>query len=137
MRSGRFLTLLGILGVASAMATGGCAKKEDAPTPAGGGKINVTTASAEAKAEFLRGRDLYEKSQDTESRVHFQKAVSLDPNFAWAELSLANAAPAGGAEFFDHLHKAVALAGKASNGEKLLILATEAAATGNPAACCR
>jgi tetratricopeptide (TPR) repeat protein len=141
MRPGRLLTLLGILGVAAGMATGGCAKKEvspspaaeaEAPTPIGDGKIPVTTASAEAKSEFLQGRELYEKSRDTDSRPHFQKALSLDPNFAWAELALANAMQ-NGAEFFDHLHKAVALADKASNGERLLILATEAAATANPA----
>ena len=141
MRPGRLLILLGILGVAAGMVTGGCAKKEaapspaaeaEAPTPVGGEKIPVTTASAEAKAEFLLGRDMYERSLDTESRAHFQKAVSLDPNFARAELALANAS-ATRAEFFDHLHKAVALADKASNGEKLLILATEAGATANPA----
>ena len=141
MRPGRLLILLGILGVAAGMVTGGCAKKgaapspaaeAEAPTPVGGEKIPVTTASAEAKAEFLQGRDLYEKSLDTDSRAHFQKAVSLDPNFAWAELSLANASP-NGEEFFDHLHRAVALADKASNGERLLILATEARATANSA----
>ena len=136
----RLLTLLGILGVAAATVTGGCAKEEaaapvptaeaKAPTPAGGGKISVTTVSAEAKAEFLQGRDLYEKSLDTDSLAHFRKAISLDPNFAWAELALANAMGTGG-EFFDHLHKAVALADKASNGEKLLILAAEAGATAN------
>jgi len=121
-------------------ATGGCAKKEEAqpaaaveapaPTPAGGGKIPVTTASAEAKTEFLQGRDNFEKLLITDSIAHFQKAVSLDPNFAWAELALANSAPTG-KEFFEHLHKAVALAEKASNGEKLLILATEAGANAN------
>ncbi|HEY6931689.1 MAG TPA: tetratricopeptide repeat protein, partial [Thermoanaerobaculia bacterium] len=142
MPPGRSLTLVGFLGVAAGMAIGGCAKKEvapspaaeaQAPTPAGGGKIPVTTASAEAKAEFLQGRDMYEKSLDTDARAHFQKAVSLDPNFAWAELALANTAPTRG-EFFDHLHKALVLAGadKASNGEKLLILANEALATANP-----
>src|SRR6185295_7060623 len=38
-----------------------------------------------------------------------------------------------GKEFFDHLKKAVALADKASNGEKLLILGNEAGANGNAA----
>src|SRR5262249_11246527 len=119
----------------------GCAKKEAAataetapasqPTPAGSGKIPVTTASAEAKAEFLKGRDNFEKLLITDSIAHFQKAASLDPNFAWAELALANSAPTG-KEFFEHLHKAVALADKASNGEKLLILATEAGANNQP-----
>jgi tetratricopeptide (TPR) repeat protein len=132
---GLFLTL----GVASGLAIAGCAKKEApapeaaavvAPTPAGGGKISVTTASAEAKTEFLQGRDLAEKLRITDSVAHFQKAASLDPSFASAELSLANSAPTG-KEFFEHLNKAVALADKASNGEKLLILATEAGANNN------
>ena len=95
----------------------GCAKKEapalprpprrQPPTPADGGKIPVTTSSAEAKAEFLQGRDMVEKLLVTDSIAHFQKAVSLDPNFALAELRLADSAPTG-KEFFEHLHKAVA-----------------------------
>ncbi|HEY6147734.1 MAG TPA: tetratricopeptide repeat protein, partial [Thermoanaerobaculia bacterium] len=127
------LVLVLAAAAAGAMATG-CAKQEAPapaanvnavqPTPVGGGKIPITTASADAKAEFLQGRDLTEKLQITDSVPHFQKAVSLDPNFAWAELSLANSAPTG-KEFFEHLNKAVALAEKASNGEKLLILAAQ------------
>jgi tetratricopeptide (TPR) repeat protein len=129
-----------VLGVAAGLATGGCAKTETpapeatnqaaAPTPAGGGKIPVTTSSAEARAEFLQGRDLAEKLLITDSNAHFAKAASLDPSFAWAELSLATSAPTG-KEFFEHLNKAVSLADKASNGEKLLILATEAGANNN------
>ncbi len=136
----RPLGLFLMLGLAAGLSASGCAKKEAPapettaqaaePTPAGGGKIPVTTASAEAKTEFLAGRDLVEKLLITDSTAHFQKAVSLDPNFAWAELALANSSP-NGKEFFDHLHKAVSLADKASNGEKLLILATEAGANNN------
>jgi tetratricopeptide (TPR) repeat protein len=126
-----------MLAVAAGVATSACAKKE-APAPAAetqatppeGGKIPVTTASAEAKTEFLQGRDLSEKLRITDSIAHFEKAASLDPNFALAELSLANSAPTG-REFFEHLGKAVSLADKASNGEKLLILATEAGANNN------
>lgn len=142
MRRNRRLGIL-IGAIAAVSVAGGCAKKEApeasspskapaaAPTPAGGGKIPVTTASAEAKAEFLQGRDNFEKLLVTDSIAHFEKAVSLDPDFAWAELALANAAPTG-KEFFDHLHKAVALADKASSGEKLMILAAEAGANANP-----
>jgi tetratricopeptide (TPR) repeat protein len=139
MPRSRSLGLFLMLGVATSLAIGGCAKEEAPapaaaavvePTPAGGGKIPVTTASAEAKTEFLQGRDLAEKLRITDSVAHFQKAASLDPSFAWAELSLANSAPTG-KEFFEHLNKAVALADKASNGEKLLILATEAGANNN------
>ena len=119
MRINRFPTLVLVLGVVAGLATADCAKKEapapeaasaaPAPTPAGGGKIPVTTSSAEAKTEFLQGRDLAEKLRITDSVAHFQKAASLDPSFAWAELSLATSAPTG-KEFFEHLNKAVALA---------------------------
>ncbi|HEY5838697.1 MAG TPA: tetratricopeptide repeat protein, partial [Pyrinomonadaceae bacterium] len=94
-------------------------------------KIPITTSSEEARKAFLQGRDLNEKLLIQDSITHFDKAISLDPNFAWAELSRANVSPTGN-EFFDHLKKAVSLAGKASNGEKLLILSTEAGANGNP-----
>jgi len=138
MRQYQPLALFLTLGVAAGVATAGCAKKEaaapaaeaKAPTPAGGGKIPVTTSSAEAKAEFRQGRDMVDKLLITDSVQHFKKAASLDPNFAWAELSLATSAPTG-TEFFDHLKKAVSLADKASNGERLLILATEAGANNN------
>lgn len=142
MRRNRFLEPLLVLGLIAGWSQAGCAKRETPapaqttrapePTPAGGGKIPVTTSSAEAKAEFLKGRDDFEKLLITDSIAHFQKAVSLDPGFAWAELSLANSAPTG-KEFFEHLHKAVSLADKASNGEKLLILAAEAGANADPA----
>ena len=142
MRRNRFLEPLLVLGLAAGWSEGGCAKKDTPtpaqtarapePTPAGGGKIPVTTSSGEAKAEFLKGRDNLEKLLITDSIAHFQKAVSLDPGFASAELALANSAPTG-KEFFEHLQKAVGLADKASNGEKLLILATEAGANANPA----
>jgi tetratricopeptide (TPR) repeat protein len=142
MRPIRFLSLFFLLAVAVAAATTfACAKKEAAapvaesqpsasPAPADGGKIPVTTASAEAKTAFLEGRDLAEKLRITDSHAHFEKAVSLDPNFALAELNVATSAPTG-KDFFDHLGKAVSLADKASNGERLLILQTEAGANAN------
>ena len=54
------------------------------------GKIAVTTSSEEARKEFLAGRDLAEKLRITDSIAHFDKAISLDPNFALAELNRAN-----------------------------------------------
>jgi len=94
------------------------------------GKIVVTTASEAAKKEFLQGRELAEKLQAQDSIQHFDKAIALDPNFALAELSRANAAPSP-KDFFEHLRKAVALSAKVSDGERLLILATEAGANGD------
>jgi tetratricopeptide (TPR) repeat protein len=127
------------LTLVAGVAIGGCAKQQPAEAPAvstaasapaDAGKIPVTTTSAEARTAFLEGRDKSEKLLVTESIQHFEKAVSLDPAFALAELSLANSAPTG-REFFEHLGKAVSLADKASNGERLLILATEAGANNN------
>lgn len=137
----RFMFLLLALFATAAAMFIGCANVEPNSTgssaasstePNGAGKIPITTSSDEARKAFLQGRDLNEKLLIQDSIAHFDKAISLDPNFAWAELSRANVSPTG-KEFFDHLKKAVSLADKASNGEKLLILGTEAGANGNPA----
>jgi tetratricopeptide (TPR) repeat protein len=128
-----FLTAIIALGV---VALSGCAKVEEGKGPvatktdSGGGKIPVTTTSEEARKEFLQGRDLAEKLLIQDSIQHFDKAISLDPNFALAELNRANVSPTAN-EFFDHLKKALSLADKSSSGEKLLILATEAGANAN------
>jgi tetratricopeptide (TPR) repeat protein len=137
MRTSRFLGLSSLLAAAVIFMGIGCAQKEapapaasaeaTTPKPAGDGKVPITTSSAEAKAEYEQGRTLVDNLKITESAPHFQKAVELDPNFATAELALANSSPTGTA-FFEHLDKAVGLADKASNGEKLLILAAQAGA---------
>ncbi|PYX44136.1 MAG: hypothetical protein DMG83_14825 [Acidobacteria bacterium] len=94
-----------------------------------GGKIPITTSSEEARKEFLTGRDLSERLLAQESLPHFDKALALDPEFASAELARAVSSPTT-KEFFEHQKKAVSLASKASNGEKLLIMANEAGANG-------
>jgi len=96
------------------------------------GKIAITTASEEARKEFLAGRDLSEKLRITDSIQHYDKAIALDPNFALAHLNRANASPTA-REFFDHLKHAVTHSDKASDGERMLIQAAEAGANGNPA----
>ena len=57
------------------------------------GKIPVTTSSEEARKAFLAGRDLSEKLRITDSIAHYDKAISLDPNFALAELTRAQVSP--------------------------------------------
>jgi len=96
-----------------------------------GEKIPVTTSSEEARKEFLTGRDLSERLLGQDALQHFDKALALDPEFASAELGRANNSPTA-KDFFEHLKKAVALSGKTSNGEKLLILANQAGANGVP-----
>ena len=140
-RQGSKLVLLAAVFALCAAALSGCAAPPSGPSgevskslaPAGtaAGKIPVTTASEEARNEFLQGRDKAERLLAQDSIQHFDKAISLDPNFALAELGRANASQTA-KEFFDHLKKAVALADKAPEGERLLILATEAGANGNP-----
>ena len=139
MQRNRSLVLFLAIVFAAVVALSGCAKVEEGKGPvaakstsADSGKIPVTTSSEEARKEFLQGRDLSEKLLIQDSIQHFDKAISLDPSFALAELNRANVSPTG-KEFFDHLKKAVSLADKASNGEKLLILGNEAGANGNAA----
>jgi tetratricopeptide (TPR) repeat protein len=137
MRTSRFLGLSSLVIAALGLVSAGCARKEGpapaasaeaaTPKPAGDGKIPITTSSPEAKAEYEQGRTLVDNLKITDSAAHFQKAVELDPNFALAEMALANSSPTGTA-FFEHLNKAVALVDKVSNGEKLLILANQAGA---------
>jgi tetratricopeptide (TPR) repeat protein len=100
-------------------------------TTAKNGKIPVTTSSDEARKEYLAGRDLSEKLRITDSIAHYDKAISLDPNFALAELNRAQVSPSA-KEFFEHLKKAVSLSDKASDGERMLIEAAEAGANGDP-----
>jgi tetratricopeptide (TPR) repeat protein len=94
------------------------------------GKVPLTTKSEDARKEYLQGRDLSEKLLAQDSLQHFDKAIALDPDFATAELARANNSPTA-KEFFEHLNKAVALADKASDGEKLFILANQAGANGD------
>lgn len=134
----RFPILLLMLAVAlAAIVLAGCATTEGGnpsvtTTAADTGKIPVTSSSEEAKKEFLAGRDLAEKLRITDSLQHYDKAISLDSNFATAELNRATSSPTA-KEFFDHLKKAVTLSDKASKGERLLILGAEAGADGNAA----
>jgi tetratricopeptide (TPR) repeat protein len=138
-RQGSTLFLFAAVLVLGAAALSGCAPAGEvantsapAPSPAastGGGKIPVTTSSEEARKEFTQGRDMAERLLAQDSLQHYDKAISLDPNFALAELGRANASQSA-KEFFDHLKKAVDLSGKASEGERLLILATQAGANG-------
>ena len=129
------LTLLALLAMI-VLALAGCQQTESGSASASNGtankngKIPITTSSEEARKEYLAGRDLQEKLRITDSIQHFDKAISLDPNFALAELNRANVSPTA-IEFFDHLKKAVTLSDKASDGERMLIQAAEAGANGN------
>jgi tetratricopeptide (TPR) repeat protein len=103
----------------------GCTTQKDT------GKVPITTSSEEAKKEFLLGRDLVERTLVQKSIGHFESAIAKDANFAMAYLRLAQTSQTA-KPFLENLKKAVALADKASNGERLMILAFEAGVNGNP-----
>jgi tetratricopeptide (TPR) repeat protein len=122
-----------ILVVLSAAIFSACNKSGDTRSSASasdGGKIPVTTKSDEARKEFLEGQSLADRLLGQESIQHFDKAIALDPDFASAEMARANSSPTT-EEFFDHLKKAVSLADKTSQGEKLVILSGQAGTNGD------
>ena len=95
------------------------------------GVMTVTTDSKEALAKFEEGRELWEKLRGLEALQYFQEAIALDSNFALAYLHMAFTSQSA-KDFFADLDKAVALADKVSEGERLWILGSEAGANGDP-----
>lgn len=102
----------------------GCTKQVD------DGKINVTTSSESAKAEFQKGRDLFEKLRARESLQFFENAIKEDKNFAMAYFyhALANPTNKG---FFEDLDNALKNSEKSSEGEQLFIKSLKAGVDGN------
>jgi tetratricopeptide (TPR) repeat protein len=115
---------LACLAVPAVLASYGPAAAQSA---GGAGKIPVTTASAEAKQQYLKGRTLGENLRAHDSREILKQAAAKDPGFALAHYSLAQNSPTA-KEFFGHLKQAVALSDKASEGERLMILGLQAGA---------
>jgi len=91
--------------------------------------LPITTNSSEARDLYLQGRNLSERLRFAESFSYFEKAVSLDTNFALAYLSLAFAAN-NPVDRFAFLDKAKSKIDLVSEGEQLLILGTEAGFVG-------
>jgi len=98
-----------------------------AQTSGGSGKIPVTTSSVEAKQQYVKGRTLGENLRAYDSREFLTQAAAKDPGMALAHYNLALNAPTA-KDFFEHLKRAVALADKASEGERLMILGLQAGA---------
>jgi tetratricopeptide (TPR) repeat protein len=92
--------------------------------------VPITTSSEEARALYLEGRALAEALRANEARPKLEAAVAKDPDFAIAHLALSGVAP-NGQIFFDEVKRAAALASKASEGERHLILGTEAGTRGD------
>ena len=101
------------------------------PSPIAGA-IPLSTASDEARRLYLEGRALSEQLRAHDGRKLFEQAAAKDPTFAMAHYQLA-ANSATAKDFFSHLKEASALADRASEGERLMILALEAGGNANPA----
>lgn len=96
------------------------------------GAVPITSGSEEARRLYLEGRALSEQLRAHDGRVLYEQAARTDPSFALAHYQLAvNAATAK--DFFAHLKEALALEGKISEGERLMIRAAEAGGNANPA----
>jgi len=94
--------------------------------------VPVTTASAEARRHFEAGLKQFDNLRSPDARRHFEQAVAEDSSFAlaYAYLAMTEATAKG---FFDRVSRAAALADRASDGERLMILALQAGANANPA----
>src|SRR5689334_21734822 len=100
------------------------------------GKIPLTTKSEEARAAYLKGRDLFERLKFADAREQFKRAVELDPAFAMAQLQLANTLPTA-REFNETVAQAQAVSASASKGEQMQIAAGVAGAHGDNTEQCR
>jgi len=92
------------------------AQKHPAPVM----KLPVTTASEEAREQFMSGMHATDMGRLIDARGYFEKAVQKDPAFAFAYLALANASNSL-TEFTTNLKKAEEAASGASREEQLLI----------------
>jgi len=122
MRGVRLLVALAAMISAGACATTGIgtttAASDQAPMA-----IPLSTQSATARAEFLRGvQDLDVEHAPQMSRDHFNRAIAADPNFALGHLYAAYAAPSVDG-YRNHLDEAVRLAPNATAAEQLWIRA--------------
>lgn len=99
-------------------------------TQSPGNEMSITTSSKEALNFFLTGRDKLENIESVAAASFFDKAIQKDPDFAMAYLYRSQSG--GGFNVFrQNLDKAVSLANKVSEGEKLQILSFQASADGN------
>jgi tetratricopeptide (TPR) repeat protein len=94
-------------------------------------KVPITTSSKAALENFLKGRSLAENLQGQEAIAYYQKAVEEDSNFAMAYLNLSFVVPSAKG-FFANYNKALELVDGVSDGERLILKATEAGVNGDP-----
>ncbi len=94
-------------------------------------EIPITTQSEEALEVFLQARQLGDNLRFDEARELYSQAIEKDPDFALAHWARALTATSN-KDLKEHLSRAVALAPNVSEGERLLIEASQASADNKP-----
>lgn len=132
-------TIASTVGLLAAGLILSCAEAERPPAegtpveaPDSRDKIPITTRSDDAYDLYLAGRNLSDRLRPSEARERYLEALTHDRHFALAHLALANSASTA-REFFDSMSRALALTDVVSDGERLMILAQDAAVRGDPA----
>jgi tetratricopeptide (TPR) repeat protein len=105
--------------------------KDATGSTANKGKVPVSTKSEEARKFYVKGQEYGDQLRFHEARQLFQQAAAKDPDFAMAHHNLALNSPTT-KETREHINQAVGLADKASEGERLTILAFQAANNAEP-----
>ncbi|HEY0528247.1 MAG TPA: hypothetical protein VGD02_05425 [Gemmatimonadaceae bacterium] len=123
------------LGCAALLAIAGSTQGQAPRLNPPSGKLEVSSASDQAKSEFWLGFDDWQNFTYSAAQKHFERAASLDPNFGLARAFAAaapaiNGAPVANAE----LDRGIADAARASTAEGLLALAWREKAFGRNAA---
>ena len=116
----------------SARETGAVGSEESDKGTGSSAKIPVTTKSEEARKLYNEGLTRLDQLRFHDARESFQQAAAKDPEFAMAHFQLALSSPSN-KETLAHTKQAVALAGKASEGERLAILGLQAGLNSDPA----
>ncbi len=102
------------------------------PASATDGRIPLTSNSEQARALYTEARARNEILQAHDAHDLFARAAAVDPTFAMAEYGLAATAPDARSQL-EHLRLAIALSSRASDGERLMILALQARINADPA----
>ncbi len=121
--SGRFVLAASTLVAAVAILSASTARAAD--------RVPITTVSEPARKLYLEARGLNEGLKFTDAHGRCVQAIALDPNFALAHL-LTCQTSATANEFFEELQRAVDLAPKVSDAERLMILGFDAGTKGRP-----
>ena len=118
-RTKQYVTIVVLFCVALTLLVTNCSKNDEIP---------ITTSSDNALKLFLDGRERFELLEITTAAKLLDQAIAVDKDFALANLYRWYTGVGGTENTRQYLEKAVELAENVSEGEKYLILSSNAAA---------